>query len=43
VSKSPVVTQLLLLLDLKEQIGERRQAFIALTRSQSGIWRRPAW
>ena len=30
------------LLDLKAQIGEWRQALIALTRSQSGIWRRPA-
>jgi hypothetical protein len=31
------------LLDLKAQIGEWRQALIALTRSQSGIWRRPAF
>jgi hypothetical protein len=30
-----------LLLDLKAQIGEWRQALIALTGSQSGIWRRP--
>jgi hypothetical protein len=29
------------LLDLKAQIGEWRQALISLTRSQSGIWRRP--
>lgn len=29
------------LLDLKAQIGEWREALIALTRSQSGIWRRP--
>jgi hypothetical protein len=29
------------LLDLKAQIGEWRQALIALTGSQSGIWRRP--
>jgi hypothetical protein len=31
-----------MLLDLKARIGEWRQALIALTRSQSGIWRRPA-
>jgi len=31
------------LLDLKAQVGEFRQALIALTRSQSGIWRRPAF
>jgi hypothetical protein len=31
------------LVDLKAQIGEWRQALIALTRSQSGIWRRPAF
>jgi hypothetical protein len=31
------------LLDLKAQVGEWRQALIALTRSQSGIWRRPAF
>jgi hypothetical protein len=30
------------LLDLKAQIGEWRQALISLTRSQSGIWRRPS-
>jgi hypothetical protein len=30
------------LLDLKARIGEWRQALLALTRSQSGIWRRPA-
>lgn len=30
------------LLDLKAQIGEWRKALIALTHSQSGIWRRPA-
>lgn len=30
------------LLDLKAQVSEWRQALIALTRSQSGIWRRPA-
>ena len=30
------------LLDLKAQIGEWRQALVALTRSQSGVWRRPA-
>jgi hypothetical protein len=30
------------LFDLKAQIGEWRQALITLTRSQSGIWRRPA-
>jgi hypothetical protein len=30
------------LLDLKAQLGEWRQALIALTRSQSGVWRRPA-
>ena len=29
------------LVDLKAQVGEWRQALIALTRSQSGIWRRP--
>ena len=29
------------LLDLKAQIGEWRKALIALTHSQSGIWRRP--
>ncbi len=31
------------LFDLKAQICEWRQALIALTRSQSGIWRRPAF
>jgi hypothetical protein len=29
------------LVDLKAQIGDWRQALLALTRSQSGIWRRP--
>ena len=29
------------MLDLKSQIGEWRKALIALTQSQSGIWRRP--
>jgi hypothetical protein len=29
------------LLDLKAQVGEWRQALTALTRSRSGIWRRP--
>jgi hypothetical protein len=33
----------LVLFDLKAQIGEWRQALIALTRSQSGVWRRPAF
>jgi hypothetical protein len=27
--------------DLKGQIGEWRKALIALTQSQSGVWRRP--
>jgi len=31
------------LFDLKAQIGEWRQALIALTHSQSGTWRRPAF
>ena len=30
-----------LLVDLKAQIGEWRKALIALTHSQSGVWRRP--
>ena len=30
------------LFDLKAQVGDWRQALIALTHSQSGIWRRPA-
>lgn len=44
VSERDAVAQSMLpvLLDLKAQIGEWRQALIALTRSQSGIWRRPA-
>jgi hypothetical protein len=29
------------LVDLKTQIGEYRKALVALTHSQSGIWRRP--
>lgn len=37
-----VATSMLpVLLDLKAQIGEWRQALIALTHSQSGVWRRP--
>jgi hypothetical protein len=40
---NPLVKSMLpVLLDLKAQIGEWRQALVALTRSQSGIWRRPA-
>jgi hypothetical protein len=31
-----------LLFDLKVQVGEWRKALIALTHSQSGVWRRPA-
>ena len=38
--RDPVATSVLL--DLKAQIGEWRQALIALTHSQSGVWRRPA-
>jgi hypothetical protein len=30
-----------MLFDLKQQIGEWRKALIALTHSQSGVWRRP--
>jgi hypothetical protein len=41
--RDPVATSMApVLLDLKAQIGEWRQALIALTHSQSGIWRRPA-
>jgi len=41
--RNPVVKAMLpVLLDLKAQIGEWRQALVALTRSQSGTWRRPA-
>ena len=41
--RNPVVNSMLLVLpDLKAQIGEWRRALVALTRSQSGIWRRPA-
>ena len=31
------------LVDLKAQIGEWRKALIALTHSQSGVWRRPTF
>jgi hypothetical protein len=42
--RDPVATSMLpVLLDLKAQIGEWRQALIALTHSQSGVWRRPAF
>ena len=42
--RDPVATSMQpVLLDLKAQIGEWREALIALTRSQSGIWRRPAF
>ena len=34
-------SMLAVLVDLKAQIGEWRKALIALTHSQSGIWRRP--
>ncbi len=42
-SDADVAVKLLLpeLVDLKTQIGEWRKALIALTHSQSGIWRRP--
>ena len=41
--RNSVTTSMLpVLLDLKAQIGEWRQALLALTRSQSGVWRRPA-
>ena len=33
----------LVLFDLKAQVGEWRQALIALTGSQSGVWRRPTF
>jgi hypothetical protein len=33
----------LVLFDLKKQVGEWRQALIALTGSQSGVWRRPTF
>jgi hypothetical protein len=42
--RDPVsISMLPVLYDLKVQVGEWRQALIALTDSQSGIWRRPTF